>query len=640
MTRSTFGYSPVFLLVSVCGFALSPFSVAPPVAAQTASVQAKVTENSPLRIDVDARDVQRGLFHVTETVPVVQPGILRLRYPEWLPGKHSSSGKIANLTGFEFSANGQTLSWKRDPLDVFSILVDVPDGVSALTAKFVYLAPLEADQGRVTVAPEMLSMGWHEVSLYPAGHPVRDIQVYPSLRLPQGWQQASALEPMEGSAPDRIHFKPVSYETLVDSPLVAGSHYRQVDLGSDVYLDLFGDEADNLKATEEQLDLHRDLVTQSLKLFGVRHFDHYDFLVSMSDFLGGIGLEHHRSSEDGVSPDYFTDWDKRLLDRYLLPHEFVHSWNGKYRRGEDLATPDYHEPMQDSLLWVYEGQTQFWGNILAARSGLVSKQDALDMLATTAASYDRKAGRNWRPVIDTTNDPIMAHRRPAPWPSWQRSEDYYIEGMLTWLDADMLIRKNTRGKKSLDDFARLFFGGKDGDWSLNTYRREDVVAALNTIYPYDWDSFLKHRIDDIAPHAPLDWITEGGYKLTFNDTPNSYIKARQSNYKMADFSYSLGLAISNGGEVSQVYWGSPAFDAKLTPGVTIVGVDGREYSSDAMKKALDRSAESDEPIHLTVKRTGRVWNVEIAYHGGQLYPHLERVKGTPARLDDLLAPLK
>ncbi|MXP25270.1 peptidase M61 [Altererythrobacter indicus] len=609
--------------------------------AQQPATEADVVHGQAIQVDVDARDVQRGIFHVTETLPIASSGVLRLRYPEWLPGKHSSAGKIANLTGFDFTANGQTLSWKRDPLDVFSILVDVPAGVSSLTAKFMYLAPLERDQGRVTVAPAMLSMGWHEVSLYPAGQPVRDIQVYSSVRLPAGWTQASALEPTgDADAGNVVHFKPVSYETLVDSPLVAGSNYKRVDLGSDVYLDLFGDEPGNLDATDKQLQLHRDLVTQALKLFGVRHFDHYDFLVSMSDYLGGIGLEHHRSSEDGVPPDYFTDWDKRALNRYLLPHEFVHSWNGKHRRGADLATPDFHEPMQDSLLWVYEGQTQFWGSILAARSGLVTKDQALDMLATVAASYDQKAGRKWRPVIDTTNDPIMAHRNPAPWPSWQRSEDYYVEGMLAWLDVDMLLREKTKGKKSLDDFAKLFFGGTDGDWSVSTYRREDVVDALNTVYPYDWSTFLKQRIDDIAPHAPLDWIGQGGYRLTFDKEPNSYIAARQTNYKMADFSYSLGLSIGNNGEVSQVYWGSPAFDAKLTPGTTIVGVNGREYSADVMKTAIDDSEGSDAPIALTVKRAGRVSNVDITYHGGQLYPHLERVKGTPARLDDLLAPLK
>jgi len=627
------------VLALSCALPASSLAAAADPVAASAAASARFPAGGMIRLDVDATDVERGIFRAREVIPVEGAGLLRLRYPAWLPGAHAPVGAIANLTGLAFTADGRTLAWKRDPLDVYALLVEVPAGATELTADLVYLAPLKPEQGRVAVAPAMVSMGWHQVSLYPAGLPTRAIQVTPSVRLPDGWKQASALEAQDvASAEQMVRYRPVSYETLVDSPIIAGRNFRREDLGWGVTLNLIADQPENLVASEAQLKPHRALVTQAQKLFGVRHFDHYDFLVTMSDYLGGIGLEHHRSSENGVSPGYFTQWDEKATGRFLLPHEFVHSWNGKHRRGADVATPDFSTPMQNSLLWVYEGQTQFWGVILAARSGLASREDVLALLAANAATMEERAARQWRPLLDTTNDPIMASRRPAPWPSYQRSEDYYVEGMLLWLDADMTIREGTGGKKSLDDFARAFFGGRDGDWSVSPYSRADVVAALNAVYPYDWESFLAKRVDAVAPHAPLDWIGKGGYRLAYAAEPTAYFKATEKSRKIADFSYSLGLIVKPDGEITQVLWDSPAFAAKLVPGATILAINGRDYSAEGMKAALDKAAKDKRPIDLTLRHAGGVRMVAIDYQGGQRYPRLERVPGAPARLDALLAP--
>jgi len=389
---------------------------------------------------VDATDVTRAIFHITETIPVAEAGPLTLLYAKWLPGNHSPSGQIPELAGLKFSADGKSLPWRRDPVDVFAFHLEVPKGASSIEAQFEFLAPTDTTQGRIVTTPDMLNLQWIAVTLFPAGYYVRQIKMEASLKLPEGWKAATALE-VAGNEGATIHFKQVSLDTLVDSPVFAGANVRVETLAPGVRLNIVADQPEQLAATEEQLQSHRNLVTQAVKLFGAQHYDHYDFLLALSDRQGGIGLEHHRSSEDGVTGNYFTEWKDNSSRRDLLPHEYTHSWNGKYRRPADLWTPDFRTPMQDSLLWVYEGQTQFWGYVLAARSGLLSNEETLGALANIAAHLDTDSGRKWRPLTDTTDDPIISQRRPKGWRSWQRSEDYYNEGLLIWLDADSLIRE-------------------------------------------------------------------------------------------------------------------------------------------------------------------------------------------------------
>ncbi len=582
---------------------------------------------------VDASDVTRGIFRVQETLPATA-GLLTLLYPKWLPGNHSPSGPIPQLAGLKLTADGQVLPWRRDPVDVFAFHVEVPSKATSIEARFDFLAPTEAAQGRIVTTPDMLNLQWNAVVLYPAGHYARQITVEPSVKLPEGWKLAAALE-IAGQSGATVQFKPVALDTLIDSPLFAGANVRVETLAPGVRLNIVADQPEQLAATEEQIQLHRHLVAQAAKLFGAQHFDHYDFLLALSDRQTGIGLEHHRCSENGVPANYFTEWKDAFTRRQLLPHEYTHSWNGKFRRPADLWTPDFRTPMQDTLLWVYEGQTQFWGIVLAARSGLLSKEQTLGSLASLAASLDRDAGRKWRPLEDTTHDPIISQRRPKGWLTWQRSEDYYNEGALIWLDADSLIRELSQGRRSLDDFARAFFGMKDGDWGELTYRFEDVVRTLNDIQPHDWAAFLHERVDTVSDHAPLAGFTRGGYRLVFTDTPTEWFKANEKARKVTDLSYSSGFVLGKEGEITEVVWDGPAFNAGLTVGSKLIAVNRRALDTDQLKAAIKARR---SPLNLLV-RTGDIYRtVELDYQGGLRYPKLEKTTPGPSRLDDLLAP--
>ena len=379
---------------------------------------------------------------------------------------------------------------------------------------------------------------------------------------------------------------------------------------------------------------------QADRLFGSRQFDHYDFLLSVSDRLSGAGIEHARSSDNGVSSGFFRDWDTGYISRDLLAHEYVHSWNGKYRRPADLWTPTLNTPMRNSLMWVYEGQTQYWGAVLAARAGFYTRQEALDVLAGVAALYgEGRPGRSWRPLLDTTNDPIIAARRSLPWGSWQRSEDYYSEGQLIWLDADTLIRDLSKGERSLDDFAAAFFGVDDGDWGQLTYTYKDVVATLNRVQPYDWDAFFKTRVETVAVNAPLEGLARGGYRLVFRPTPNAYFQATEARSRGANLTYSIGLAVDGNGKITAVNWGGPAFEAGLTTLSTVTAVNGEAFSPSRLREAVAATS-AGAPVQLLL-RTGEAFRtVTLAYAGGARYPHLERIEGTPAHLDDILAPRK
>lgn len=595
-----------------------------------------------IRLEVDATDVQRRIYRVKETIPVARPGRLTLLFPEWLPGNHAPRGQVDKVAGLTIRAGGQVLPWKRDSVDVYAFHVDVPQGAAEVVAEFQFVSPTAPNQGRVVITPEMLNLQWNQVALYPAGHFTRQITFEPSVRLPAGWGYGVALDTAsnEGGV---ARFRPVDFETLVDSPMFAGRHFRRIELDPGarypVRLNIVADAPEHLAPTDEQIRLHRNLVDQADKLYGARHFDRYEFLLAVTERLGGIGLEHHRSSENSVSTGYFTDWKKALGDRDLLPHEYVHSWNGKYRRPADLWTPTYATPMRGSMLWVYEGQTQYWGYVLGARSGMLSRDEALESLAMTAATYENRPGRAWRPLEDTGQEPVISGRRPEPWQSWQRPEDYYSEGQLIWLDADTLIREKSGGKRSLDDFARTFFGGRSGDWTPKTYTFDDVVAALNAVEPHDWAGFLRARVQQVAPKAPLDGITRGGWKLTYTDTPTDAWKSVEADAKNTNLTYSLGLVLNREGEATSVLWDSPAFNAGLAVGARVVAVNGIAYDADRLKQAI-KDAKGGKPIELLVKSGDHFRTVSIDYRGGLRYPRLERIAGTPDRLSAIYAARK
>jgi predicted metalloprotease with PDZ domain len=589
-----------------------------------------------MTIAVDATDVTRGIFTVKQTIPVSAAGPMTLLYPKWLPGAHSPRGEIEKLAALVITANGKPVPWTRDPVDVFAFHIEVPKGAKVLDIDLKFLSATKSDQGRIVMTPNLLSLQFNSMSLYPAGYFTRQIPVKAIVKYPEGWSAASAVSAkVAGST---YSYDKTNYEVLVDSPVLAGRYSRKVPLSPRVNLNIFADTPEELAATPEQIDLHKNLVTQAVKTFGAQHYDTYEFLFSISDQLGGIGLEHHRSSEDGVTPGYFIKWADGPGRRNLLPHEYTHSWDGKFRRGADLWTPDYRTPMRGSLLWVYEGQTQFWGYVLQARSGLVSKQDTLDMYASVLASLDNRPARDWRPMVDTTNDPVMSSRKPKGWVSYERSEDYYNEGLLVWMEVDSILRKQSGGTKSIDDFARAFFGINDGDWGEVTYTFDDVVSTLNRIQPYDWNGLLKTRLTETGAPAPLKGFVNNGYKLSYTDEPTKAFKSSETAAKRMDLTYSIGLTLDKDGEVFSVGWNSPAFKAGFDVGTKIVAVNGTAYSDTAIKAAIVAAKTSKEPIQLLTRAGDKITNATIDYHAGLRYPRLEKIGTGEGGLDRLLAP--
>ncbi len=592
-----------------------------------------------LKINVDATDLAHRIFRVHEVIPV-QAGPLTLLYPQWLPGNHSPNGTIDKMAGLVVKANGQVLPWTRDPLNVYAFHVDVPQGASGVEVEFQFLSAQDQRQGRVVMTPEMLNLQWNSVTMYPAGYFARQINTEASVKLPAGWQAGTALE-VASKDGDTLNFKPINYDDLVDSPIYAGKYFKRIDLDpgakAPVHMDIVADDAKYLEIKPEQIKLFQNLVQQMYKMYGAHHYDHYDFLVSLSEKMSGNGLEHHRSSEDGTSADFFTEWKKNALARDLFSHEFNHSWDGKYRRGADLATPNFNVPMSDTLLWVYEGQTQFWGQVMAARSGLWDADQSHDMWAFTAATYDkgRPGLASFRNVQDTTNDPIIAQRRPLPYRNYQASEDYYSAGQMIWLDVDGQLRELSGGKKTIDDFGKAFFGMDSGKWDVNTYTFEDVVKTLNGIAPYDWAKYLRMRLDG---HGPLiGGIESHGWKLVYTDKPSDAVKAIEARRHSADLTYSLGVSIGKGGSIGDVLWDGPAFKAGLSPSMTVIAVNGRDYDADALKEAVTASAkDKNQPIELLVKNFDHYQTIRIDYHDGLKYPHLVRDTSKPDTLTALL----
>lgn len=587
-----------------------------------------------IRLEVDATDTVQRIFRVKETIPVAQSGPMTLLMPQWLPGNHAPRGQIEKLAGLSFTAGGKPLAWKRDPLNVYGFVIDVPQGTTQVVASFQFLSATQPNQGRVVVTPKMLNIQWESVSLYPAGYYTRQIPIQATVTYPDGWQAATALRGRKTGS--TVAYETIDYEALQDSPVFAGLYFKPVDLGHNVTLNIVADDADELDAKPDQIARHKKLVDEAGALFGTYHFDHYDFLFAITDEMGGIGLEHHRSSENQVEPGYFKKWGDgdALLDRNLLPHEFTHSWDGKFRRPDLLWTPDFNVPMQDNLLWVYEGQTQFWGYVLGARSGLFSKQETLDAYAHIAARLDTARGREWRPMEDTTHDPIISARRPKGWSSWQRSEDYYNEGLMIWLEADAIIRQQTRGARGLDDFARAFFGINPGDWGQVVYNRGDVIKTLNAVAPYDWAGFFQKYVDSTTAETPKGGFTLGGYKLVYGDMPGAITKAAEGSGKFTDQSFGIGLIVKNDGEISNVVWNSPAFKAGLAIGSRIVAINGDEYSGEVFKAAI----KAGKPLQIILKQDKYYRTLTLAYSGGLRYPRLEKTGEGEGSLDRLLKP--
>jgi predicted metalloprotease with PDZ domain len=587
-----------------------------------------------IALAVDATDTRHKVFEVRESIPVQTAGPMILLYPAWEPASHAETAAVASLAGLVIRADGQRLAWQRDPVNVHAFHIDVPAGARTIDVAFQTITRA-AD---ALLLPDSALLQWHRVLLYPAGWFARNISVAATLRLPPGLHAFSALE-VERSIGGTIAYKPTSLETLTDSPVAASRYTRQIDLapaGEPPFrLDLLAEHPGGLAAGSDELAALRSLVEQTGRVFGAPHYAHYDALVTLSDKFSAGGIEHLESAEDNLPADYFTHVAGQLNSRDLIAHEYVHSWNGRFRQPSDLWTPTLNQPMRDSLLWVYEGQTEFWGRVLAARSGMRNTQETLDKLALDAAVVAARSGRSWKSLADSSLDPLSVIGHPMPWRDWQRREDYYPEGVMLWLDVDALIREKSADRKSLDDFAQAFFAIDGGSRITRTYTFEDVCAALNSVTPYDWAGFLRARLDSQKAEV-LDGLARDGWRLTFTDTPTETFRQDELDAGASNLSYSIGLAVTQSGEVRTVAWHGPAFDAGLAPGDKIQSVNGKPFAPGVLEGAVRASANA--PIELGFEADGRNVSARIPYRGPLRYPRLQRIAGSSDRIAALLAP--
>jgi predicted metalloprotease with PDZ domain len=589
-------------------------------------------------LHVDAREAPRRILHAELTLPVPTPGALTLRYPKWIPGEHGPTGPIVDVAGLVVRAGGKPLPWRRDPVDLYAIHVDVPAGVTSVDVRFDYLAPAERDaysSGGSTTA-QLCDLEWNLVVMYPDGVSERALVIAPKLTLPHGWKHGSALEVARQSG-DTVEFKPVTLETLVDSPVIAGAFFRSIALGGEPahVLDIVADSEAALQIEPSHVAALERLVAEAGALFGARHYARYHFLLTLSDKVAHFGLEHHQSSDNRTRERFLIDADARKLSATLLPHEFVHSWNGKFRRPVGLATDGFDKPMKGDLLWVYEGLTSYLAWVLAARAGLETPDWSRDELAATAAQMETRAGRHWRPLEDTAIGAQLLHRSSPEWQSWRRSSDYYPEGVLLWLDVDVAIRQRSNGAKSIDDFCQAFYGGPNHGAEVKPYTLDDVVATLDGVVANDWRGFLRARVEAVQPHAPLGGVTGGGWKLVYDAKPNERLAAIEKVDKLHTLSDSLGFTMKEDGTVLDVIPGTPAAKAGLGPAMYVFGVDGRKLRKESFGDALKLDKGT---IELLVTNSDWYKSLKVEYRGGPRAPHLARDAGRADLLSTIARP--
>ena len=597
-----------------------------------------------ISLAVDAGDAPRNLFRSKLVVPV-NAGPLTLYYPKWIPGEHGPTGPIVNLAGVKVTANGKPLPWRRDDIDMYAFHLDIPQGVSAIEIALDYLGPVKEEgfSAAASATQQLAMISWNQLLLYPQGHAPSELTYDASVHLPSGWRFATPLEVASVSG-DTVQFKPVTLNFLIDSPLLSGAHLRVTPLATEVKpphrLDLAADSEAALDVPADVISEYSQLVRETGALFGVRHYWHYDFLVSLSDHVAHFGLEHHQSSDDRMRERVYIDGYFYASGSGLLPHEFTHSWNGKYRRPAGLATPDYQQPMKGELLWVYEGLTQYLGTVLAGRSGLWTPEQYLQHLAVVAADLDTTAGRTWRPLLDTAVEAQILYDAPREWASWRRSVDFYDEGTLIWLDVDTTIRELTKGQRSINDFCRVFFDGHNSGPELKPYAFDDVVNTLNQLVAYDWRGFLNTRLNSTAPHAPITGIERGGWKLVYAETPPSVFQGLEAVDRITDVRYSLGMMVREPeATLRDVLPNSPAWKAGLGTGMKLLGVNGRVYSSTVLHDAVRAAKNNSQPIQLLVQNGAFQKTYTVDYHGGERYPDLQRVSGKPDLLEEIIRPL-
>ena len=615
--------------------------VAPSLASATdpnASAQPFATQADPETLVLDARNVGRGLMTSTMRIPV-KPGPFTFVYPEWTPGEHGPTGPLSNLSQIKVSANGQPLEWQRDRVDMFAFHVDVPRGIHALDVQFTVLVNSPGDR---MSTPNLAILNWNRALFYQANTDSHHVFFKPSIILPEGWGYGTALPGPQQSG-QRVDFAEVPLNMLVDSPLDSGRYYEHIELwrqGSAYQmLDIFADRPQDLDIPDALIAKYRRMAPEAFALYGSRHFDDYHSLLELSDAIAFNGIEHHQSSDNRASDDFMTNPKHQLASGDLLTHEFSHSWNGKYRRPADLTTRNFQIPMQTDLLWVYEGMNQYLGDLLSFRTGIRKPGDYPEYLAALYARLAREPGRNTEPLIDTTTAAPYLYQVDGSYPSIRRTAgDFYAEGELLWLDADTLIREQTQGKKSLDDFLHLYSAPSLTGPITRTYTRADIEHLLSEVAPYDWHAFFQKQVYAVAPQPPTDELARAGWQLVYTSKPNTFIEAAEKTHDTNDQWYSYGLAIAKGGIVADVREGSPAWNAGMAPGMTIVAVEGQAYTDDVLKYVSTEAQHSNGPTAFLVRQDGWYHTCQVNYHDGPKYPHLVRIAGKPDMLAQIMGP--
>ncbi|HVR37715.1 MAG TPA: M61 family peptidase [Thermoanaerobaculia bacterium] len=581
-------------------------------------------------IFVDATDARRGVFHSSMSIPAAGGTAITLVYPKWIPGEHSPTGPLMQIAGLHVRANGAEVAWRRDPVDVFAIHIDVPRGANAIDVTLDYLSGPESFGGgygeSANATPHLLLVLWNHLVLYPSGTPTDDLRYAASLKLPRDWKFDTSLK-IDRDENGVVHFGETSLTMLIDSPVLAGEYFRIVPVADNVHLSIAADSMNALAISDAQTVLLRNYIAETDALFGARHYRTYTWLLALSDLVEINGLEHHESSDNRMAERGLTDPNHSARLMSTLIHELVHSWNGKYRRPAGLATRDYQQPMQGELLWVYEGLTRYLGNfVIPARSGISSAQAMRDYVAFVAANQDRnRPGRAWRPLADTAVDVQTLNGAPGAWTNYRRALDYYNESLLVWLDVDTTIRKATAGRKSLDDFLRAFFGAPSTTPMVKPYTFDELVNALNAVAPNDWRAFFRDRVYTVQVHPPLGALEASGWRLVYNDAPNEWMNVREHSFEQTDLSFPVGVIVKSNATISDVIYGSPAYEAGLVPGMKIISINGRNWSGDVARE----EGRVAKPLDVVAQFGTTTLTVRINRSSGDVYPHLERIEGTP-----------
>jgi len=597
-----------------------------------------------LTVRVDARDITRKRVHTDMTL-AVKGGPLTLVFPKWIPGEHGPTGPLDSIIGLEIRANGQMLAWHRDPLDMYAVAVTVPGGATRL--EITLDTGLATGGGVFSTGPtsseQLAVLPWNEFVLLPKGRDAGSIATEATLLAPPQWQLncALALHPQPDGS---VRLEPATLARLIDSPLQMGRYAKRIELtGSAPFpelqhaISLVADTPAALSVPEDFAAGYSRLVAQAGQLFGTRMYRHYTWLLTLSDHVAHFGLEHHESSDDRTAENSLAEPSSREAVAELLAHEYVHSWNGKYRRPAGLLSPDYQKPMDGSLLWVYEGLTQFWGTVLPVRSGLVPPESYREMLASLAGRFAVGTGVRWRPLADTAVHAQVLYDAPSAWESSRRGVDFYEASEFLWLNVDAQLRAGSSGHASLDDFMKRFYAGGGGEPAVRPYVESDVYATLSGVAPGDWRALIRRHLDTLGPGALLAGLESSGWRLGYSAAKNSYVEAWQKRSGVTDRSWSIGLLIDDkDNRIIDTVEDRAAARAGAGPGMKLIAVNGHRYSADVLDAAIAAAHEGHTPIELLVESDDYYRTLRVEYFDGARYPHLTRIDARPDTLSQVL----